>query len=267
MLPIVHEDRRIAPDAFFRSALFGIISKKNNSGARTYYKNKPIACWSGAEISFTGEELGQDDLDVYLGLIHLIATNNYIDGEIKIKTRGFLNFIGRSPGGKTSEWFNGCLTRLKANEIKCEWLLEGFTYRGSLIDHVLEDHNTGLLKIQINKKLLQIFEFDGIWTTLDYTLRKQLKIPMSKWLHAFLSGYTEQTAIPLKLMQEQCRAKVQKSSRFVYDLKKAATEVEKAAMNSGMSFEWSIVDGYFLLTTPLICYAAGQESLMLENKE
>lgn len=67
-LPLWERSQRGMPNAFARSALFNC---NKASGKRQDYKNYPVASLAGAEITYTGEELRQDDADVFLEICHL----------------------------------------------------------------------------------------------------------------------------------------------------------------------------------------------------
>ena len=65
-LPFWPADVRGLPNAFARSALFNVANARK--GARDNYKRRSIATVKGASITYTGEELRQDDEDVAFAL-------------------------------------------------------------------------------------------------------------------------------------------------------------------------------------------------------
>jgi len=67
-LPIWRDDRRGMPNDLVRSALFTI---GNSRQKRSFRRDTVIAALGELEITYTGEELRQDDEDVFLQLVHL----------------------------------------------------------------------------------------------------------------------------------------------------------------------------------------------------
>ena len=66
-LPVHANIEHVAPNSCLQSALFGLIEK----GTRKYVKQQKVASLNGIEIWYTGEQLDQSDLDVFLHAIHL----------------------------------------------------------------------------------------------------------------------------------------------------------------------------------------------------
>ena len=61
-LPPCPQDRRAAPNAVFRSALFPALNFKES---RPFLKGEKLASVEGVDVYFTGERFDQSDLDVY----------------------------------------------------------------------------------------------------------------------------------------------------------------------------------------------------------
>ena len=68
-LPLWPNDLRGIPNAFARSALFNVANARK--GERSNVKRLEIAALRGISITYTGEELRQDDEDVFLQLLHI----------------------------------------------------------------------------------------------------------------------------------------------------------------------------------------------------
>lgn len=70
-LPLWPEPKRSAPNEIVRSALFNI---RNHRVKREFYENIPVVVVGDGSITYNGAELRQDDLDVWLQVIHLAVT-------------------------------------------------------------------------------------------------------------------------------------------------------------------------------------------------
>jgi hypothetical protein len=62
---------RAIPNCVVKSALFGVVKK----GARKYCKELEIASWRGNRLIYSGQQLDQNDLDVWLEVVNMSLTN------------------------------------------------------------------------------------------------------------------------------------------------------------------------------------------------
>ena len=76
--PSVGDTRRVIPNDLIRSSLFTI---SNHKMPRLYFKANPLYTFGETAIVYTGEELRQDDEDVWMQLIHHAskARSNHIE--------------------------------------------------------------------------------------------------------------------------------------------------------------------------------------------
>ena len=61
LLPDIFEDKRAIPNCFLRGALFGMVRK----GRRALVENQAIFTMSQYQVSFSGSEMDQNDLEVW----------------------------------------------------------------------------------------------------------------------------------------------------------------------------------------------------------
>lgn len=66
-LPSCAKGMHVGPNACFQSALFGMVAR----GSRKYLNGQKIVSFKGLTISYTGEQLDQGDLDVFIHAVHL----------------------------------------------------------------------------------------------------------------------------------------------------------------------------------------------------
>jgi hypothetical protein len=74
LLPLWPNGVRGIPNAIARSALFNVASLRK--GERKNYRQREISALNGISITYTGEELRQDDEDVFLQILHLARTHD-----------------------------------------------------------------------------------------------------------------------------------------------------------------------------------------------
>ena len=68
-LPEIARQYHVAPNTLLQSALFGMVQR----GRRKYLEKKKIVSFRNIIVFFTGGELDQGDLDVFLHAVHLAA--------------------------------------------------------------------------------------------------------------------------------------------------------------------------------------------------
>ena len=128
ILPKGAHQKHLAPNMCLQSALFGMVRR----GRRRYLEKKRIISFSGVTVYFTGGELDQGDLDVFLHAVHLAARQSgqtARKGLVKFSVRGYLKALGRKPGKSGQEWLLNSIRRLSACVVEVhfgDWKETGF---------------------------------------------------------------------------------------------------------------------------------------------
>lgn len=197
-LPFV-KNNHIVPNACLQSALFGMVVK----GQRRYLNGQLIVSFTGITIYYTGEQLDQGDLDVFIHAVHLTAqqkerTNP--EGLVHFSVRGFLKAIDRKPGKTGQQWLLRSIRRLSASNVEIQihnkTLRSMFSiYGGSLIHDYFYDPVQKTYYLRVNPSLGALF--DRGWTQLCLQQRLRLKGDLTRWLHGIYSS-TKKT-YPIKV--------------------------------------------------------------------
>lgn len=180
-MPWCHDSRRSAPNVLLRSALFGTFAKKD----RKKVDNKLIYCSNGIEIKYSGEQLDQDDLEIWLQVINLASylggcNKYYISNKILFSSNGFLRQMGKSGGSSNTNNLMLSLERLKENSIRIN--TQGTKYLSSLIDSVYRDENKKVV-VRLNPEIAIFF---SSYTQLHRDERQKLRgKQLCLWIHAF----------------------------------------------------------------------------------
>lgn len=220
-LPDVSESKRAAPNAILRSSLFGVVGK----GHRKYEQNVLKVTVQGLTVKFTGQQLDQADLDVYLECVRRCAGHPL--GElVRFTAYEFLQAIGRKTGKFEYEWLKTILTRLFVCGIE---LGDGrFFYDGHLIEKKYRDEITGEFVIALNPKIAVFFSGDA-WTGLCLKERNALKSkPLAQWLHAFFSSHHQPFPYKVETLKGLCGSQRGELKKFRYDLKKSLADLSAA---------------------------------------
>lgn len=189
---------RAAPSIIFRTDLF---SAKNKSEKRELLHNRIVTSLGlpKHKVTTSGVELRQDDLQVWLQILHL-ARSHPLESTILITPTSFLKEIGWNLGGKSyvrlresiSRMVNSSVTILNV-ETKHEVtlpLISSFEWVSNLTQKPLSSY-----KLMIPRQLEALFQEQFTWFNWDVNL--QLPVGVATWLHGYYSSH--KAPVPIKV--------------------------------------------------------------------
>ncbi|MDL1250257.1 plasmid replication initiator TrfA [Yersinia pestis] len=186
-----------APNVILRSALFGVIKK----GVRKYEKRVLKATFNGYTVRYTGEQLDQSDLDVWLECLQRCQSTQ-LGHTVRFSSNDFLKSINRNAGKSDHEWLKSVFLRLRTNDVE---ISDGrYTYMGSLIFEQYRDEETGDNCLVLNPKIAACFS-DAGWTGMNKIIRIKLKgKPLTLWLFGFYSSHAKPLSIKVSTLKDLC---------------------------------------------------------------
>ena len=234
-LPDIFEDKRVVPNSFLRGALFGVVKK----GKRAVVKDEKIFSMSHYDISFSGEYLDQNDLELWDSLIYL-AKNKMVDYELRITLYELRKFMGYT---QSKLMYEAIVTR--AHRLKFATLgikKDNIKFFGSLIDEVMIDSKEdGKLVIKFNKKLVTLFS-EKDYTIISVDIRKRIgENQLARWLYNFYESHQEPLPFTIEFLKNLCRSEAN-IYKFKSMLKEALELVRKGHHSVGRNFEYEIKD-------------------------
>lgn len=218
-LPLWENQVRGLPNPLARSALFSV-ARQNEP--RQHLKERPITSVKGVEIFYTGEELRQDDEDVFLNLVHL-ARSQPLGHEVSFTAYSMLKSMGWPTSAPSYERLRLCILRLTANavEIRFDAGSGKRGYGGTLVqEFTFKDETDRQWKVRLNPKLITLFAADA-YTQLDWRQRLKLRSPLAKWLHGFYFTHREPFGYKVETLRGLCGSSAQQLYHFRNGLKKA----------------------------------------------
>jgi hypothetical protein len=237
-LPAWPDAARAVPNGVLRSALFGVIGK----GPRRYLKVERLAALEGIELFYTGEQLDQGDLDVWLGVLQLCRAQ--VMGEQCFFTAYELLKLLRKAdtGGKggNRKVLDARLNRLQVTGVRIRW--EGrFSYQGPLIASVARDEATLRYVVTLDPKICALFGVEE-FTLVDQAVRQALDgKPLAQWLHGFYASHAEPFAISVSKLCELCGSETKRvATHFKPKLHKALQAVADASEAHGQPFRFAL---------------------------
>lgn len=213
--------RRGIPNALVRGALFTVGNCRHH---RAYRKNMVIAVLGSTEINYTGEELRQDDEDVFLQIVHL-ARLSPLGTEVEFTGHSLLKALEWPTNSRSYNRLRDTITRLSATGLEVRSETHG--YSGSLIRDFLWKEPDGrcsrVWKVRLEPRIVALFGH-MIYTQVDWSQRLRLG-NLAKWLHSFY--YTHANPFPLKVetIHRLCGSSTRSLPKFRQLLKRALDEL------------------------------------------
>lgn len=233
-LPTWREDRRGSPNSFLRSALFAAIQSKD----RRYLEKAELFTQQGISVTYTGKQLNQDDLTVWLALVNLMKKDS-LGTECQFTGNEILKHIGLSTGGREHERLNDTILRMTACAVVVK--TNRHTYGGSLIHNFVIDEHTKHYKLTLNRHLIKLFD-DSDWTAIDWEQRKQLRNkPLCLKLHDYYSSHKQPLPISLEFLADLSGCKNSQKASFKRQVKNALEELVEIGFLRSYFIERNIV--------------------------
>lgn len=225
VLPLWSDDHRGVPNPMIRSGLFG--TKSN--GKRVYAKNEAVTSLSNISILYTGEELTQEDLSVWMSLINM-ARQKRIGDVIFFTGYELVKDLGWRMHSESYQRAKDCIARLKANELKIQVKTGQSGYAGSLIREyawAATDPDGGKDKwmVRFEPMIAELFRDDSV-TYLEWEQRRQIgpRNRLALWLHAYFMSHTDPLPITVQKLHELCKSEEKHLKSYKVRLR-AALEV------------------------------------------
>jgi hypothetical protein len=235
-LPAWPELRRGSPNEIVRSALFTV---RNRRTPRWDFRDEPIVVFGDGEITYRGEELRQDDHDVWLQLLHL-ARQQPLGEWVEFTAYSMLKALGWSNKGPNYQRLRTCLSRMKATALTIRSKRLGRGVMVSLVQKAEwqdEVGNRRTWRVWIDREVYKLFA-EPYYTLLEWEQRKQLG-PLAKWLHGFYASHAEPHPLKVETLQAASGSEMGRMRDFRQGLKQALDELKTVGFLKG----WRIAKG------------------------
>lgn len=225
-----------APNAILRSSLFGVVK----SGRRKKLFNEQVISPADTTINFTGEELNQNDLDLWLMILNMSQESGGLGVNIGFSAKGALKHLGKAGGGSGVEWIKNTIKRLKQASVHIE--TPRYIYGLGLIDVYKVDKETGDITVSINKQAAEMFG-TGLWTQIEIKDRLNLKSQLAQWLHSFYLSHANPYHYSIELIKK-LSGSTASTKGFMQMLKAAILELE------GLGWSMTITENKLIVKVP-----------------
>ena len=217
-LPNWPESKRGTPNSFLRSALFSAIQSKD----RVFLKDIVLASQEGITITFTGEQLNQEDLTLWETLVHL-AKNEPLGNTCKFTAYDILKSMGLEDGGIDRERLHKNIKRLSGGVVDITFNGKS-AYFSTLIHSGVKDEY-GNYTIELNRKLMNLYKQN---TWIDWGQRIQLRRkPLAQALHGYYSSHKTPYPVKVETLYQLSGSKNKRISDFKQKITYALEELVK----------------------------------------
>lgn len=212
--PIIPATARAVVNEIASSALFAAIQGKD----RKLVKALPVAATGETKMLFSGEQLNQDDHDVFMLLISIASTKP--PGEyITVSAHSLLKELGRKTGGTQHKQLDEEIKRL--TEATVEIRHKRYTYIGHLIHDALKHEASEQWVYALNEKLVSMYGA-SCYTLIDWEQRKRLKgKDLARWLQLEIARHAVPFPIKVETLREKCGSQTKELWKFRQTLKTA----------------------------------------------
>ncbi len=229
-IPYSPNGKRIVANDLIRSALFTVANKKEK---RTFFKDEPISAYGQTIIKYRGEELRQDDADVFMLILHALSHDffniDYKEMYIEFMPFSFIRLLGWPKTSHYKQMLFEILSRLSATSLTIK---NKDTQAGIVVSLVrkfeFEDGNGEGLKnwkIYLESEIIKLLRPNG-YTKINWDQRIKLT-PLSKWLHAFYSSHEKPYPLKVSTIFNLCGTRTKKFSHFKETLREALSNLIK----------------------------------------
>ena len=222
-LPVEVQEHRTAPNICLRSALFGVVKL----GQRKYWPvSNPasIAAQAGYRVLYSGEQLNQSDLDVWLA-VKFLCMPHPLGAEVRFTAPELFQILGWQDGKRSRESIQRSLRRLADGYLEAKDSKRGFG--GHLIDWWAWEENSFHFCVVLSPKMAPLFGND-CYTLVDINQRQQLRKDLSRWLHSYWSSHDKVCSIKDTTLRELCGSEAGNIRHFRAELRCALQELETA---------------------------------------
>lgn len=235
-LPLWPEDVRCAPNEFLRSALF---NARNRNQPRRNLQQQALAVIGNGRITYTGEELRQDDATVWLQLVQM-ASAAPLSENVKFTPYAFCKAVGWTPTGEAYAHLRKCLTRLQATALAFYADRTRHTISLSMIPAFCwRDESTGKplprYQVRLAGELAALFRGDH-YTYLLWAQRRQLPEGLATWLHGYLASHKQPFPLAIADIQRAADLTITRAD----NLRAAIVRALNALAKVGFVASWEV---------------------------
>jgi TrfA protein len=227
------------PNPLARCALF--TSSGKNDARVTFAKKEIVVSVENYNIGYKGEELRQDDLDVFLQLVHL-ARMLPLGSQVEVTGHSILQALNWGRSAPNYARLKQCIARLVDGTVTFEY--SDGRQEGGFVGHLINSvqwegekdaPERTRWKVQIASAMVNLFG-QNTFSLIDWEQRLALT-SLAKWLHSFYFTHREPMPYSVELLHRLCGSKTKQLPKFRYKLKEALEELVSVGFLTGWTID------------------------------
>jgi len=234
-LPDWSETHRAIPNVLLRSAAFAVIGK----GQRAWLDGATISSQAGDELTYTGQQLDQTDLDLCAAQLHLMR-NHPLNQGYQTSLYALLNCLEITDTGPNRASLKMRLQRLSNCEVSIR--AASYMYEGGLV-HAERLEGSNPLVLHLNPEIIRLFA-KGQLTWVHWGIRRSLSgCSLAQWLHGFYSTHAAPFPVRVETLRRLSGSKTANMSKFIQLLQRALDRLKQVSTAHDEKFEFQIENG------------------------
>ncbi|KVD69884.1 plasmid replication initiator TrfA [Burkholderia ubonensis] len=196
------KEQWLLPVELARSALFRVADPSKPRIYRDKFEIPMMAPGGKGTLTYTGQELRQDDRQVFMQALFL---EQETPGVAVIKPNQFLKALGWSTNSDSRERLLDCLTRMKATALRIHVQRFPNALTTSLIDDFVENTATKTIQVYFKESVRRLFDNNAYARVVRvHETELPKKAYLARWLLCFYTTHAKPIDLSLKLLQELC---------------------------------------------------------------
>ena len=242
-LPLWNDSSHAAPNLVTRSALFNIRSNQIRRRMIPPSRKELIMTAGDIQLFMAGEELRQDDADLFFHLLHHARVQARQGGWVHFRAHQVLLEMGWQTSGKGYEQLRRSIERMtnvllviegRDDQLKVQFG-EGFSMLGGFAWK--DEEGEGLWRVYLGREVINLFWLK-FYSRFEWDLRKCLKSRMAKWLHLVYASYANPPQMTVAYLNALSGSSTTRMKKFRETLTKGLDELVEV----GFLESWSWLD-------------------------
>lgn len=226
VLPLWDDENRGVPNPFIRSGLFTV----RTGAKREFIEGMEIASLSNYSLKYTGAELQQDDLSVWMSLINLVR-NQPMSEAIYFTGYQLVKDLSWRMHSESYKRIQESIERMKVTGVQLGYGDGDSAYSGSLIrdfSWTARDGNGNAKWMVRFEPRISLLFMDDTTTLLEWEVRKKIgtRAAVANWLCAFYSSHRDPIPMPVGKIYQMSRSQDTRKG-FVRTLKNALLKLQE----------------------------------------
>jgi hypothetical protein len=232
----------------------GSVAKSGRGNRRRSFQEITLAATDqGLAITYSGDELRQDDAVVWTQLLHLFR-DAPLSECVTFSPHSFLKAIRWGTHGPAYEHLYTCFARMQAGKlVLCTprlgrsavhlSLIREFYWIGERADPALSatshaQDDPSFCRVWLEPEILRFFGFDQfLW--LPWQQHLALRSALSQWLHRFYCSHSKPGPFKVTTLWQACGSSMTKQKHFRAALGKSLEELRQVGFLSSYSVDAS----------------------------